>query len=270
MFGIKTRIKSFIKRFIGKKATVKNQPFFERKYYSAIAGMNIGGGSDCSNSGELNVLKYIFNKREQQNKIIIFDVGANVGNYSKMVYETSRKKAGIYSFEPSKIAYKKMVENTMNIPNIKSYNFGFGENNAELTLYTNEDGSGLASIYKRRLDHFNINMDKKENVKIKTIDSFCEENKIEKIDFLKLDVEGHELKVLTGAKNLKNTGKIRFIQFEFGGCNIDSRTYFQDFWYMLKDKYKIYRIINDGLYEIKEYKEIYECFITTNFFAEKK
>lgn len=270
MFGIKTRIKSFVKGFIGKRATVGNQPFFEKMYYLALAGMNIGGGGNCADSGELNVLKYIFNKCKQQNKIIVFDVGSNIGNYSRMVYKIFRGKACVYSFEPSKTTYEKMVENTMIISNIKRYNFGFGENNAELTLYTNEDGSGLASIYERRLDHFNINMDKKEKVVIKTIDGFCAENSISGIDLLKLDVEGHELKVLTGAQGLINTGKTRFIQFEFGGCNIDSRTYFQDFWYMLKDKYKIYRIINDGLYEIKAYKEIYECFITTNFFVEKK
>lgn len=64
--------------------------------------------------------------------------------------------------------------------------------------------------------------------------------------------------------------KIEVIQFEFGGCNIDSRTYFQDFYYLLKDNYKIYRILKNGLIEIKSYKEIYEIFITINYLAIKK
>jgi hypothetical protein len=85
-----------------------------------------------------------------------------------------------------------------------------------------------------------------------------------------MDVEGNELKVLNGSKGMLNEGKIDFIQFEFGGCNIDSRTYFQDFFYLLKERYRIYRIIGDGLYEIRQYREQFEIFTTTNFFAERK
>lgn len=64
--------------------------------------------------------------------------------------------------------------------------------------------------------------------------------------------------------------KIDFIQFEFGGCNIDSRTFFQDFWYLLHDKYNIFRIIPTGLYPIKEYSEMREIFLCTNYLAELK
>ncbi len=66
------------------------------------------------------------------------------------------------------------------------------------------------------------------------------------------------------------SGAVDFIQFEFGGCNIDSRTYFQDFYYLLNDRYKISRILKDGLYPISRYKEMYEAFTTTNYLAEKK
>lgn len=75
------------------------------------------------------------------------------------------------------------------------------------------------------------------------------------------------LKVLKGAKDLIGKNSIDFIQFEFGGANIDSRTYFQDFYYLLTPYYKIYRILKDGLIAIDAYKEIYEIFLTTNFLA---
>jgi hypothetical protein len=84
-----------------------------------------------------------------------------------------------------------------------------------------------------------------------------------------LDIEGHELNALKGAKEMINKNAIDFIQFEFGGCNIDSRTYFQDFFYLLKNKFKIYRILTDGLFEIVEYKETHEVFITVNYLAER-
>ena len=60
------------------------------------------------------------------------------------------------------------------------------------------------------------------------------------------------------------------IQFEFGGCNIDYRTYFRDFYYLLKENYKIYRILKDGLFELKQYKESYEIFINVNYLAIRK
>lgn len=67
-----------------------------------------------------------------------------------------------------------------------------------------------------------------------------------------------------------NDGIIDFIQFEFGGCNIDSRTYFQNFYYLLNTKYQIYRILKNGLYSIKKYRETQEIFVTTNYLAQRK
>ena len=84
---------------------------------------------------------------------------------------------------------------------------------------------------------------------------------------LKLDVEGHELKVLNGAHSLINSNSIDFIQFEFGGCNIDSRTYFQDFFYLLNPYYEIYRLVKDGIVLIEHYEERHEVFVTTNYLA---
>ena len=85
-----------------------------------------------------------------------------------------------------------------------------------------------------------------------------------------MDIEGHELSALKGAKEMLEGKKIRFIQFEFGGTNVDSRTYFQDFWYLLSKNYTIYRIVKDGLHLIPKYKETQEIFTTINYLAELK
>jgi hypothetical protein len=61
--------------------------------------------------------------------------------------------------------------------------------------------------------------------------------------------------------------KIKFIQFEFGGTDIDARVFFRDFYFLLSPKYNIYRILKNGLYPIKVYKESEEIFITTNYLA---
>ena len=65
---------------------------------------------------------------------------------------------------------------------------------------------------------------------------------------------------------------IDMVTFEFGGCNIDTRTFFQEFWYFFtKNDMDIYRITPSGyLYKLEQYKEIIEQYRTTNFIAIKK
>jgi hypothetical protein len=86
------------------------------------------------------------------------------------------------------------------------------------------------------------------------------------IDYVKIDVEGHELDVLEGFGSIIDN--VRIIQFEFGGANIDTRTFFQDFWYFFTDKnYSLYRISPIGVLPIRKYTELDEFFSTTNYIA---
>lgn len=257
-------IKKLITPIAGK---MMYQKMFESLYVLSLYGMNIGGGGTTEGSGEKNAIRHIKKHFKTCNDLVVFDVGANVGHYSNMLLEVFGSKATIHSFEPSLKTFQKLKANIGDKPGIHLYNHGFGNENAKVTLFSNCDESGLASVYKRRLDHFKVNMDKTEEIEIKTIDAFCSEHNIGHINFLKIDVEGHELKVLEGAANLLSSNAIDFIQFEFGGSQIDSRVYFQDFYYLLKDKYKIYRIVKDGLYPIAKYKEINEVFVLTNYLA---
>jgi hypothetical protein len=145
-----------------------------------------------------------------------------------------------------------------------------GETEGVLSLFSAVDSSGLSSVYPRRLQHFGIDMEAREEIVVKTLDSFCADNDIHQIHLLKLDVEGHELAALKGATRFLQAGRIDFIQFEFGGCNIDARTFFQDYYYLLTDQYRLYRVLIDGLHELTGYREADEIFITTNFLAARR
>lgn len=262
--------KKMLKTITNSLARISNQDIWENIYQLSLNRMNFGNSGDFSQSGELSVSKYIYTHFKEEGYVTIFDVGANSGNYAKALSEVFSSKAKIYSFEPAKKTYELFLETTKNIDNIIPNNIGFSDKESDQTLFTNSESSGLASVYQRNLDHFGIDMNITEQIKLSTIDKYCIENKIGRIHFLKMDVEGHELSALKGAKNMIEEGKIDFIQFEFGGCNIDSRTYFQDFYYLLKDKYKIYRILKDGIHELPTYKETHEIFITINYLAVKK
>lgn len=231
----------------------------------SLKGMNIGRGSNFNKSGELYIVKLLKEKFENKNDIIVFDVGANIGGYTVEVCNILKEKVIVHAFEPSVFTFKNLKKNTESLKNVRINNFGLSSKLSKQTLYSNKTGSSLASIYQRNLDHFNIEMNQKEEILLDTLDNYCNKEQIALIDFLKLDIEGHELDALKGASKLLSEGKIKAIQFEFGGSNIDSKTYFRDFYNLLEKQYKIYRILSNGLIEITKYDERNEIFTTANY-----
>lgn len=86
------------------------------------------------------------------------------------------------------------------------------------------------------------------------------------VDYIKLDTEGEELKILNDIE--KFIFKVKLIQFEFGTCNVHTRTFFIDYWnYFKKNKFDIYRINPQGATKIYKYSYLLEHFRTTNYIA---
>lgn len=233
--------------------------------------MGCGGGSDVDEvSGERMCFTYI-KKNSPKNNYLVFDVGGNEGQYSTAVYNNFEEGTTIiHSFEPSKKNFQILKENTKNFKNIYLNNFGLSDEITSATLYSTDENSGLSSLYNRDLTQFNMSLDNTETIELNTIDNYCKDNKIKEIDLLKMDIEGNEMNALKGATKILKSKKINHIQIEFGGANVDSRTYLKDFWDLLHNNYKMYRIMKNGLYEIKEYKETLEIFFCTNYFFVKK
>lgn len=251
------------------KKKLKYQYLWKRLHDISVSGMNIGSGVDCNISGEKFVMKYVKSKMSENQEVIIFDVGANLGQYAlELLKVFDLKQSKIHCFEPSKVAFEKLKINMEGYENIICHNIGFGEKNEQLKLYTDYKGSNLASLHNLKNPFRPFDKNNIEVVEVQSIQNYCVENNINKIDFLKLDIEGHEFKALLGASNMLKTNAIKYIQFEFGTCNIDSKTYFRDFFFLLNDNYKIYRIVQDGLFPIKSYSHTDEIFLTTNYLAE--
>lgn len=122
---------------------------------------------------------------------VILDIGANIGNHS--VYWAIKSEARrIYSFEPVQDTFKilkKNVEiNNLN-QKIKIFNIGLSNQkiNGSVSFY---DRRNIGGTPVKQNPNGNLLLDKLDNIKIK-------ENAV---DFVKIDVEGHELEVLQGAR----------------------------------------------------------------------
>jgi FkbM family methyltransferase len=228
--------------------------------------MGVGSGASVSSSGERAIFSAL--KQRVVPPYCLFDVGANKGQFLQLALENiATDLFSIHCFEPGRGTYKSLVEQSKEDHRIMLNNLGVGKTKGEALLYFDDIGSGLASLTKRRLDHFRIDFEGSEQVRLTTIDDYCKENAISHIHLLKIDIEGHELDALVGAKRMFQTQSIDIVTFEFGGCNIDTRTFFQDFWYFFKDfNMSIFRITPSGyLSPIESYNEVDEQFRTTNF-----
>ena len=227
-------------------------------------------------SGEKIAFEYALNQLNANNKLIFFDIGGNDGDYSNMLKDVCFSKKvnfNLHIFEPSSVCFNYLLKKNYDFKNITIHQLALSEENGCSKLFFTWEGSSGASLAE--LDSFNLYMPNvavsSETVNTVTLDDFCQKNSIEKIDFLKLDIEGFEFSALKGSRQMLINKKIQFIQIEIGPASLTTKSMLFDFWKMLNGSYRFYLILNQGLIEIKEYKSDLECFYgASNFLLELK
>ncbi len=233
-------------------------------------GLGIGNYSNHLISGEKHFIASLV-RSKKLNKGVIFDIGANKGDYSKFI-RNNGVAIPIYAFEPHPITFKKLKDSTYNLNNFNAINKGLGikKTISKIYDYKNNDGSQHASLYKDVIVKIHNSIASEVDIEIITIDGFVEENNILDISLLKIDTEGNELDVLLGATKTLEKGIISIIQFEFNSMNVISRTYLIDF-IKLMPNYKFFRLLPFELLPINDYNELYhELFGFQNIVALKK
>ncbi len=200
--------------------------------------------------------------------ILVVDIGGNIGNYTAELLRLY-PDLEIHLFEPAQTNIAKLKERFAGNATVHIVPCAVSHQTGDAALFSNTPGSGLASLTKRDLEHHHLTFDWQEPIQTLRFEDYW--NTVlqrRALDLVKIDVEGHELDVLNGFGAAINA--VEVVQFEFGGCNIDTRTFFRDFWqFFQKHGFKIFRITPIGLQPIKRYKELEECFSTTNFIARK-
>jgi FkbM family methyltransferase len=176
---------------------------------------------------------------------VIFDVGANEGQYARIVRE-AMPGARIFSFEPGPTAFERLkVAKIGGVFVPIQAALGAIEGETVLFDYKERAGSEFASLIPGVIEQFRGAEAQEISVAITTLDAFARRRSIDKIDLLKIDVEGAELGVLQGAREMIATRRIRVLQIEFTEMNLLSRTFFRDFAAILPD-HRFYRILRNG------------------------
>lgn len=212
-------------------------------------------------------VKLVFDALNRKPHLAV-DIGGNRGDYTAALRQLDAQLE-IHVFEPSPTNVAKLKGRFHSDSRIKIVPLAVSESSGEAILHSNAPGSVLGSLVKRNLKHFGIEFEHEENISTVRFEEYWSvELQHRNIDIVKLDIEGHELHALKGFGDAIRS--IEVIQFEFGGCNIDTRTYFRDFWQFFQPLgFDLFRIGPWGLEHVSEYQESNECFLTTNFIARK-
>ena len=181
----------------------------------------------------LNENHLIAIKKSIGNNPVLFDIGANNGQ-TVTKFRKVLTDSYIHSFEPSKLCFKILSETHINTENLKINNKAVGNEKGSL-VFNEYSASSLNSLLKRSFTKSSI-IDNYP-VEIITVDDYCTENKIEKINLLKTDTEGFELNVLKGANRMFDENKIQFVYVEiFFFENYIGQSSFGDIYNLLINK----------------------------------
>lgn len=184
---------------------------FLKNLFSLKSERIFGYKINAFNYGDIRYLfEEIFYKSEylfksENEKPVIFDCGANIG-FATIFFKWIYPKSEIYAFEPDKQTFEMLKRNILQnkLTDVHLYNCALSDKEGTLNFFVDNDnpGSLLMSTRKERIS------ENKVIVKCITISSLIKKNKIGKIDFLKMDIEGSEKEAI---KDLSETGYLKMI-----------------------------------------------------------
>ena len=229
------------------------------------------GNTHIRDNGELLLLKYLV--KLSNNQSVVFDIGANIGDYSSELIQAGLRGKLILIDPLAKnlnIASKKI--NNIDYKDFKTIECAVSNTTGKQIFYTNTDESmsGHDSLYDMKKIGYSDKTISIE-VQVKKLDDILLELNVSDVHFIKMDVEGNEFNVLSGAKNALDNGVIKFIQFEFGNASKSARVFLYDLVSLLESKqYKIYVVKPKGLLPL-EYTPFTEMrYSMINFLAVEK
>lgn len=126
---------------------------------------------------------------------VIFDVGANFGYYSIILSSALHKQCVVHAFEPNPPTTLRLLRNIElnNLADVITvHHIGLSDTEGTGQMIERVDNSGAATIDTTRQEG---------NAVLTTLDNFCGVHKIDRIDFMKIDIEGFEERFLHGGSS---------------------------------------------------------------------
>lgn len=212
--------------------------------------------------------KYLKLIKENLNKDDIFlDIGANIGQHSLFASKIVGNTGKIIAFEPLKDIYKQFKESIEknNFTNLFIYNNACGEINKKIPIYLNIKNMGGSSLIKNT---YNSVKDLSEVIEVINPTNIL--NRETKINFIKIDVEGYELEVLKGLKDIIQKFKPKILleyspyYYKIKNFGDDSQKILD---FLFENNYSVFDVELDKMVYKTDYDEYINKTYQTNFFC---
>ncbi len=251
---------NFFHHSFAKSAILVKLALLIRNQSNSIIAYHLISSPNSNENGE----EFIVSKLAKQ-CIDIIDVGANKGEWTEY-FLTQNQNVNALLIEPSGNAFTYLSNKFKYVNNVSIINKALGEKESEAIFFEEPDCGETSSL----ISSFSNAKSIKKNVSVTTIDLLFKNFGLNKIDYLKIDVEGYDFHVLKGAVKCLEEKKIKFIQFEYNSPWAKTgSTLFNAIIFLKNFNYNVYILRSEGLYNFN-YDRYGEFFRYSNFFAVSK
>jgi FkbM family methyltransferase len=225
--------------------------------------------NNIDSNGERLVQRAALDEAPRGCRVVVFDVGANVGAWVGALAETAtRSRVGplsVHTFEPDNAAYAVLVQRHRSSERFTFHhnNLAVSDQSGEADLFVVGDAVGINSLHSQAGTSPN-----RISVKAVTVDDYCAEHQVRGIALLKIDAEGHDLYVMRGARRMLGEGAVRVLQFEYNHRWIYARAFLRDAFELLQPMgYAVGKVTPHGVEVYREWHFELETFREANFVA---
>lgn len=229
-----------------------------------------------THTGERRVLTDVLAATPSNRPVVVFDCGANLGDYSLLVLAEARRAGrdvSLQLFEPSNETFQALTQRMAAHHSVaRAHCLAVSETSGRLPIYFAWPGAGGTSLSAATswVQGTGTLPLSSADVDAVSLDDFCEREGITHIDLLKMDIEGAELLGLQGARRLIERGAIGAVQFELGSAALPFGVSLYQFWVRYADQFEFFVVLAHGSKRIDAYSPDLECFFGASTFVMRR
>lgn len=192
------------------------------------------------------------------------DVGANVGEWlDAIVAEKGTQQFAALAFEPSSSAFQSLQKRFAGDARVELVAAAAGDAPGQAQFFEEYDAGKGSSLVAQ----FNRAAGTQRTIAVTTLDREIAARDWNGIDYVKIDAEGYDLRVLRGSASLLGDQRVGIVQFEYNRAwQLAGDTLYGALSFLKNHGYETYVLKRDGLHTLN-YMLYEEYFEYSNFVA---